>query len=400
MGEIFHNLAMLRQGQPPEDTRWLKAITVGQELWLDRFREHYLENYIRQGGSKVKILVGGEGTGKSHLLRCVAADAQALGYMVVFLNLRELTWRLSNIVELYKAVAAHVDREDLVRGLCRRVAEILGYGLEEYDGSGSILSLLVEREGHTVNSAKRQLRMAAVKALRSGDLSLPFSTLAYTLVSARMGMETSGSLETCWKWLAGEGLEAAERRRSHLYDRLTRTNGRVWLYALIRLLRLAGKTGVVVLIDNVEVLLERSSETGRYLYPPNATKDTYELIRQLIDDVELLEHFVLLLSGRREVLTDENRGFASYEALWMRLQSGLVTASHFNPWADIVDVDRHLEAAGGEAFAQKVGQRLQQWLQDQRILRRFRPIPPLTTSSPLRRIVMETAIMTKPDEEV
>lgn len=400
MGETSHNLAVLRRGQPPEDTRWLEAMTAGREWWLDRFREHYLRNYIRQGGSKVKVLVGGEGTGKTHLLRCVAADAQALGYIVVFLNLRELTWRLSNIVEFYKAVAARVDREDLARGLCRRVAGVLGYTPEEYDGSGSILPLLVEKERLFLSQAKQELRKAAMQVLGGSDLSLSFSTLAYTLVSARMGMESPGSLDACWKWVAGEKLEAAERKRSRLYDRLTRTNGRVWLYALISLLRLSGKTGVVVLIDNVDVILERSPETGRFLYSPNLSKDTHELIRQLIDDVELLEHFVLLLSGRREVLTDEHRGFASYEALWMRLQSGLAPAPHFNPWADIVDVDRHLDAAGGAAFAQKVGQRLQQWLQDQGIPRRFRPIPPLTTASPLRQVVMETALMTEPDGEV
>ncbi len=274
MSDLLQNLALLRSGQPPEDTAWLKAMTAGRECWLDRFGEHYLENYIRHGGSKVKVLIGSEGSGKTHLLRCVAADAEHLGYMVVSLSLRELTWRLSNIVELYRAVAARVDREELVRGLCRRVASVLGYSSEEYDGSGSILPLLVEKEGFTYQQANRELRTAAMRAMRDSGLSLPFSTFAYTLVSARMGADSPNSLEACWKWLAGEKLEAAERKQSRLYDRLTRTNGRVWLYALTRLLQLSGKTGVVVLIDNVETLLERSPETGRFLYPPSASKDS------------------------------------------------------------------------------------------------------------------------------
>jgi chromosomal replication initiation ATPase DnaA len=36
----------------------------------------YLKNYIAQGGSKVKLLVGGQGTGKTHLLRVVLADGK------------------------------------------------------------------------------------------------------------------------------------------------------------------------------------------------------------------------------------------------------------------------------------------------------------------------------------
>ncbi len=399
MGVVSHNLALLRRGQPPEDARWLQAMTAGRQWWLDHFCEHYLDNYIRQGGSKVKVLVGGEGSGKTHLLRCVAAEAMARSYTVVFLDLREVTWRLSNIVEFYKAVAAGVDREKLIRGLCKRVAGELGYTPEEYDGSGSIFNLLVEREGLPPNIAAKELRKAAVRAFSHSDLSLPFSTLAYTLVSARMGQEPRPTLEdACWKWLLGEKLEPAEKRSSRLYERLIKANARVWLYGLIRLLRLSGESGVVVIIDNMEVMLERSPETGRFLYPPTAAKDTHELIRQLIDDVEILEHFLLLLSGRRELLTHEHRGFRSYEALWMRLRSGLAPAPQFNPWADVVDVDRHLEAAGGEDLAKQVGERLRRWLEEVGTRRRFRPNIQLDTASPLRRTVMETALMTEYDE--
>lgn len=392
MGNPPYNIAPLLQGQPPEDTECLQAMTVGRELWLDRFREYHLENYIRYGGSKVKILVGGEGTGKTHLLRCVAEDAQKLNYTVVFLNLPKLERPLSNIVEFYKAVAAQVDCEDLTRGLCRRVAEQLGYSRDEYDGSDNILGLF-RRDGTELNLGKRHLREAASEAFRSGDLSLPFFTLACTLVSERMLNGSSTKLEACWKWLAGEKLETAERKATYLYDRLNKANARVWLYSLIRLLRLSGKAGVVVLIDNIEVLLKRSHEGSPSIYTATAVRDTHELIRQLIDDVELLEHFVLLLSGRPEVLTDEIRGFRSYEALWMRLETGLARSDHFNPWADIIDVDRHLEA-GGADFPEKVSKGLLQFLQS-------RPILPVTdqasrdspspSPSPLRRAVIETA---------
>jgi len=395
MVEVARNLELLRMGQPPEDAQWLTAMTVGREWWLDRFRDHYLGNYIRNGGSKVKVLVGSEGSGKTHLLRCAAEDAKELGYTVVFLDLRRLPWKLSNIVELYKAVAACLDREGLVRGLCLRVADHLGYNAGEYNGSSSIVPLLVEREGLSPREAHRELRKAAMQALLGSDLSLPFRTLAYTLVSARMGDDYQGDLDPCWKWLAGEKLDPAERKRSRLYERLTKANGRVWLYALIRLLRLSGRTGLLVVVDNMDVMLERSPETGRFLYTPNAVKDTCELIRQLIDDAELLEHFVMLLSGRREVLTDERHGFASYEALWMRLQTGLAPTPHFNPWADIVDVDHHLEAAGGDALVEDVGRRLQQLLQKSGVKRKYRDDVKPPEASPLRLRVMETALMTE-----
>lgn len=392
------DLALLRKGQPPTDPAWLEDMTVGREVWLDRFREHYLGNYIPEGGSKVKVLVGKEGSGKSHLLRCVAEDARKLNYLTVLLSARDASRKLSDVVSLYKVVAAQVDREELLRGICRRVAEGLAYGENEYDGSGSILPLLVEQAGMPREVAERRLMEATERALRQCDVSPAFRTLAWTLVAKRMGAEQPVVLDACWKWLLGEKLEPAEKKSARIHDRLMKSSARVWLYSLIRLLRVSGKAGIVVLLDDLEALTERDPETGRFRYTPNVAKDTFELIRQFIDDVELLQHFLLVLSGRPEVVEDERRGFKSYEALWMRLQSGLVPTPDFNPWADMVNVDTHATAAGGERFADAVGKRLQHVLSSRGIERRYREISPPPTPSLLRQRVMEAALMTEPKD--
>lgn len=393
-----NNILSLQQGQPPDDPQWLKAMTAGRHVWLDRFREHYLENYLPYGGSKVKILLGTAGSGKSHMLRCIAADANELNFAVVYWDLRHLPWKFSNMIEFYKAAAAGFNVEEILPGLYRRVAEILGYSSQEYEASQDLLSILIEKEGLPENRAKREIRKATEKVIKQGNLSLPFYTLCYTLVSASQGIESADILSTCWKWLKGQKLDPAERQRARLFERLNQTNARVWLYSLINLLRISGKTGLIILIDNFEVMLERSPETGRFLYTPNATKDTYELIRQLIDDMELLENFMLVLSGRKEVFSDERRGITSYEALRMRLESGLAESRSFNPWADIVDLDKHYVAAGGEEFAQKAGDSLRNWLSKLGYTRRYRPIH-LPQVSPLRKIIMETALMTEISEE-
>ena len=57
-------------GQPPLNDELLTMMTLGRELWLERVREYYLANYIGSGGSKVEFLVGSEGSGKTHLVRC------------------------------------------------------------------------------------------------------------------------------------------------------------------------------------------------------------------------------------------------------------------------------------------------------------------------------------------
>lgn len=95
----------IRLGQPPVNDELLTRMTLGRELWLERVREYYLVNYIASGGSKVKVLVGSEGSGKTHLLRCVQHDAKTLGYETVYLCARDYDdYRLNNLPSLYRAI--------------------------------------------------------------------------------------------------------------------------------------------------------------------------------------------------------------------------------------------------------------------------------------------------------
>jgi len=384
----------LRAGNPPLNGGLLAAMTLGRALWLDRFQEHYLANYIARGhGSKVKVLVGKPGSGKTHLLRCVEQDARSLGYEVVFLSLRELDYKLHNLPDLYRAIVDQINKEELVRGLCRGVANNLGYSREKYVGSGCLLPVIVE-EGLSRNDASREIRKAVGKTFRELDAGPSFTTFCYIVTYSRMVTGNAGALSLALKWLAGEKLERFEKQDTGLFERLQKSNARSWLNSLVHIMRIAGMNGLVVLIDDLEVMTERSPATNRYLYTANAVKDTCELFRQLIDDTELLEGFLLVLSGRREIIEDEKRGFKSYEALWMRLQTGLVPSERFNPYADIVDVDAHL-AAQGPDFAVQVTSNLQQIFKEAGLPRRFKDLPDLSGYSELRGRIMESSLLTE-----
>ncbi len=194
------------------------------------------------------------------------------------------------------------------------------------------------------------------------------------------------------KWLAGEKLQRHEKKDLLLFEQLQRTNARYWLNSLIRLLKIAGMTGLVVAIDDLEFMTERTGSTRRFIYSLNAIKDVCELFRQLIDDAELLNNFMLLLAGRWEMIEDEKRGFVSYEALWMRLQTGLVQKKFFNPLADMVDIDAHLKANGRD-FPQQVHIHLRQMLSDVGLELQYRGFPDLSHHSDLRARVIEVAMM-------
>ena len=113
--------------------------------------------------------------------------------------------------------------------------------------------------------------------------------------------------------------------------------------SLCEVIRLAGKPGLIVMIDDLEVLLNRG--TGDAMkYTKTRRDDTYESIRQLIDDIDSLKNILFLICFDRELMDNESVGMKSYQALWLRIQNEVVS-TRFNRFADIVDMDRF-----GEVF--------------------------------------------------
>ena len=60
---------LLRMGQPPQNLQLLDWLTVAQDIWEDFAIKEYLDQYIADGGSQVKVVIGKPGSGKTHLLR-------------------------------------------------------------------------------------------------------------------------------------------------------------------------------------------------------------------------------------------------------------------------------------------------------------------------------------------
>ena len=72
-------IAQLSQGEVPDSEELLSQLSVGIEFLTDFWREQYLAQYIKEGGSAIKFVTGRAGSGKSHTLKLLRSIGRAEG---------------------------------------------------------------------------------------------------------------------------------------------------------------------------------------------------------------------------------------------------------------------------------------------------------------------------------
>lgn len=330
-------LKSLRHGSPPLDLDMLKAITVGERegIW-NSWQDSYLNDYILRGGSKVKFLIGKPGSGKTHALLLMLEEARRLGYVTFFADARRV--RLNKFDSIYQAVLDSVDVEALVTTYCNTVVEGLGYMAGPLPPEQDFFSW-AQAQGRAADSLRREIqeKLDALYQDRkiNHNFALAFSQLcAHHLGSRRLADQQNEILQ---EWLKGRPLPVRSLKPLKIFTRIDKYNARHMMASFLYLLRLCGRQGLCVAVDDLSALLERGPE-GRALYGRSARNEVYESLRQLVDDFAGFEGAFFVFAGRTELIHDEKGGFKSYEALWMRIQNE-VSGSRPNKFADLFNQD-------------------------------------------------------------
>jgi hypothetical protein len=368
----FHEA--LRQGQPPDNAEVLLRLTVGREAWLDFLCQHYLDSYIPAGGSKVKLLIGREGSGKTHSLLFLKHEALARGYLVSFIDASQV--KLQHFNALYSAIVAALNLEQVIQRYCYRVIQDLGYDPADIPPSKSFWEWGLEQSKFADNLAGRQeVQVPLRELIRNRRLDNTFAVAMMQLAALELGLELSdaapGVREELLRWMRGEKADPRVLRRHHIFSRIDRYNSRSMLRSLLEVGRLAGFKGLLVCLDRLEDLMGTDPQTGRFKYTRAARDDAYESIRQIIDDIDNLQGIFFLMAGRTALIQDEHRGVKSYEALWMRLQNEIISPK-FNKFADLVNIDTVVEQCFPQDWYLELQRRVEQLCQEWQLT----PAPP------------------------
>jgi len=221
-------------------------------------------------------------------------------------------------------VVRELDLPALIRDYAARVVEALGYDGGEVPAGSNFVAWAAEEYRRVPELLRRAVQERLEKDIfYHPRVNQSFATVALHLVADLLGAGyrnlTGEDKALLYAWLRGDEVSLQDLRRFHIFTRINRYNARLMLRSLVELARLAGKAGLFLAVDGLEVLLAKR-ETGRFLYSRVAREEFFESVRQLIDGIDALSFIMVVLGFRRELADDGKKGFPSYEPLWLRIQ--------------------------------------------------------------------------------
>ncbi|MHA1794754.1 MAG: BREX system ATP-binding domain-containing protein [Promethearchaeota archaeon] len=283
--DALHIFQSLKEGTPPP-TRLIEHIHVGRERWLEGMK-WYLDSAKDADISAVRFIVGDYGSGKTHFLRMTANMALKSKFVTCEITLSQET---------------RLDRFDSVwREIMSKMATPESEG--EPVGIVHILNRLCSSDEEEL-----QKMLNAIDSITNLDPDFREAIKGY-LYAKFKGQNWNIYLQ----WLKGDSI-----RPYGIGTRIDRNSARAMLRSLMMFLKHIGYSGMVLFLDELELLLDQSSRirsTG------------YDILRQFVEDAGKIPSFLLNASATPQMLEEPERGFPSYAALWQRIGGLFAEAS-------------------------------------------------------------------------
>lgn len=317
-----------------------EQLLCGVEFLTDFWQEKYFQEYIRDGGSKIKFITGRPGSGKTHFLKLMTAVADKENYKTAQFSAKDI-W-LHDFKDIYVEIFRQCDVMACLAAVSRKVVQQMGFEYEKIPEGMRFIDYLSQIDSVDAIT-KREIRTLLRKTfldnpLMDNNFALACSMLTGSILGYPILEEQNKEL--LMAWMEGDrSIKLSQLRALDFYpSRITKYNARHMLRSLAELVRMGGHSGLFVTIDDMEILTSRSSLEAIH-YTKVKREDTYESVRQLIDDIDSMKNIMFVYAFDRELLDNENAGIKSYQALWMRIQNEIV-GERFNRFADMIDMDR------------------------------------------------------------
>ncbi len=295
----------LRRGSVPVEQ--VPYFTVGRERWLSLIEDD-LSQYIAAGGAKVRFLNGDYGDGKTHFLSVIQHLAKRHGFAVSFVVLtRDVPMHKFELIyrQLVSGLSTRHGEKDIagIRGLIHSWLDSLQ---PEFDGHDEAArTALIKERAETLTGLEgmdQNFARGLISLLQLGFLPCAEASDAEQQEQAQ---------QTLYEWFEGGRLSKRELRPFQIFESLNKSNSKRMLVSLIVFLRYLGYQGLILLLDELEIVMAQSA---------SVRNTAYENVRLLIDNAEQAHHLHVFFSIIPDVILAE-KGFKSYDALWSRVRA-------------------------------------------------------------------------------
>jgi hypothetical protein len=203
---------------------------------------------------------------------------------------------------------------------------------------------VAEENGLEPPIVRRDLYKGLQKFLRRSDaLAKDFRWAMFWLCESEAHLQGSPEdVSAILDWLRGDLRLVSALKQYLIFRRIGRHNARSMLTSLGGWTRLAGRAGLVLVLDLRQLGISRRSNVApdTNYYTLAGAMDCYEVLRQLIDDTDDLQGVLCLVVSNPSLFDDERRGVKVYKALYERVWPDVALRQTPNPLSSLVTLER------------------------------------------------------------
>lgn len=260
-------------------------------------------DFTGEGNACVKFIAGEYGSGKSFLLHAARQLAIRRNFVVSRLQINK-SFHLNSPEVLYYSIMHNLTMKDT--------------GSTGTDFEGLFDVWISKLKSETSRERASNEIKEVIHTLNSYNSSFARAFLTY--IKARIAQDSELAHASA-SWIKGEkNIPASVKARFDVKGDVDKHNSIDFLKAFIRLLSLIGYKGLLIEVDEVELVMGLRSDLRR---------SSYETLRFLVDTCfgGDFKSCMFLFAGTREVFDDEERGMKTYQALYQRLGDPLTKNS-------------------------------------------------------------------------
>ncbi|MCY3874990.1 MAG: DUF2791 family P-loop domain-containing protein [Rhodobacteraceae bacterium] len=317
--------------------------TIRIAKWIELLDREYLSDYIRDGGSAVKIAVTAEEC-RHELSEQLKAVSEDRGYL--FTRLDAISRRVHMPQDVFFGMALQFDWRLLARCVVLNLLDRRSFLVEGIDPAitPDVVGAVARVNGVEPRTVLLELRPALeTEVTKNPRMARAFRIAMTHLCIMEKENDLSGNYagQVLLDWITGVNSRIGNLRQYQIHTPINRTTARYFFESALYWVRFAGYSGTVILLDNSRVSVGKNPKDGKRFYTRAMTMEHFEFLRELIDDVEQLTGSLFITMADYAFVDPQSpRGWAIYPALRTRVMDDVRDRNMVNPSAALVRLER------------------------------------------------------------